>query len=86
MEIVDADGHVNDIADQEAIAKYMPAGSVFRHCSRQNSCGVAQLSKHAIGSEVTLTEMTVIVSVKLAVIPDEHEHDTRTRIVDLPHA
>jgi predicted TIM-barrel fold metal-dependent hydrolase len=27
MEIVDADGHVNDIADQEAIAKYMPAGN-----------------------------------------------------------
>ena len=27
MEIIDADGHVNDIADQEAIAKYMPAGN-----------------------------------------------------------
>ena len=27
MEILDADGHVNDIADQEAIAKYMPAGN-----------------------------------------------------------
>ena len=27
MEIIDADGHVNDIADQETIAKYMPAGN-----------------------------------------------------------
>jgi hypothetical protein len=27
MEIIDADGHVNDIADQESIAKYMPAGN-----------------------------------------------------------
>lgn len=27
MDIIDADGHINDIADQEAIAKYMPAGN-----------------------------------------------------------
>jgi predicted TIM-barrel fold metal-dependent hydrolase len=27
MEIIDADGHVNDIAGQEEIAKYMPAGN-----------------------------------------------------------
>ena len=27
MEIIDADGHVNEIADQEAIAKYLPAGN-----------------------------------------------------------
>ena len=27
MEIIDAYGHVNDIADQEAMAKYMPAGN-----------------------------------------------------------
>jgi len=26
MEIIDADGHVNDIAGQEEIAMYMPAG------------------------------------------------------------
>src|SRR5258706_131364 len=29
MEIIDADGHVNDIADQEAIAKFMPSGNRF---------------------------------------------------------
>ena len=27
MEIIDADGHVNDGAGQEEIAKYMPAGN-----------------------------------------------------------
>ena len=27
MEIIDADGHVNDAAGQEEIAKYMPAGN-----------------------------------------------------------
>ena len=27
MEIIDADGHVNDAAGQEEIARYMPAGN-----------------------------------------------------------